>query len=90
MKKNTIKEKKKRILAMNLRQRVYMAKVLDGLAKNEEIKNLSGAAEKLGTNQANCRRALLGHSKGEKALEIKAELEEMAGIKQKPKKAVAS
>lgn len=85
MEKKQRKARKRRNYAMTHEQRIFIAKVRHGLAKNTAIKDMKGACDKLGIHIANGRRALLDQSTGEVAKKNKAEILAMAGIKPKDK-----
>jgi hypothetical protein len=80
MKKSDRKVKKKRTLAMSHKELIFVSKIRHGLAKNEQVKTFAEACRQLNVNQANARRAVLGHSQGERALEIKEAILKMANI----------
>jgi len=80
MKKSDRKVKKKRILAMSAKEQILMNQIILGLSL-VGIKSFSEACRKLNVNHSNGRRAVLGHSQGDAAQKIKANILKMANIK---------
>lgn len=86
MQKKSRKNRKKRTLSMNPQERVLMAQIMLGLSL-VGIKTFSEACRRLNVNQANARRAVLGHSSGEAAKKVKDDIFKLANINAvKPRK----
>jgi hypothetical protein len=80
------KRRKKRVLAMTYKERIFMTKVANGLAKNKSIVTLAEAARQLGKDISFVRHAVLERHKGKVSAKIREDVLTMAGMKTEPKK----
>jgi hypothetical protein len=75
------KRRKKRILAMTYKEKIFMAKLMHRLAKNESVGTLAEASRQLGKDLAFVRHAVLEKNKGAVSKQIRIDVLQMAGIK---------